>query len=189
VKKGLTLLLLLALVLSVFAGCTKAEPKADPKAEETIVKVGMGTVTSIAKSKDYAVKDGKETLAQAQVDTTIVAASFDKDGKVIAVTIDVAQDKVAFDKDMKVTSDKTAAGKTKAEKGAEYGMKEASGIKKEWNEQIAALENWMAGKTIDQIKAMKLNEDVPAEADLTSSVTIGVDAYIAAVEESASKTK
>ncbi len=62
-------------------------------------------------------------------------------------------------------------------------MKSASGIGKEWYEQIAALENWTKGKTVDEVMAMKTKEGeaghpaVPDEADLTSSVTISVDVF------------
>ena len=37
--------------------------------------------------------------------------------------------------------------------GDACGMKMASSINKEWNEQIAELEKWMAGKTVDEIKS------------------------------------
>ena len=60
------------------------------------------------RSRGYSQADGKETLPQAEVNTTIAVSAFDKDGKVVRTIIDVAQTRVAFDKEGKVTSDKTA---------------------------------------------------------------------------------
>ena len=164
-----------------------AEPVAEaPKGEAgEITKIGLGQNISIAKSSD----NTAEKTATAQADVTIAAVGFDADGKVASVTIDVAQNKVAFDKDMKVTSDRAAEVKTKKDLGPDYGMVKASSIGKEWFEQMAAFENWMIGKTVEEIKGLKVKErdenhkNVPDVAELTSSVTITVEGYIAAVEE------
>ena len=74
-------------------------------------------------------------------------------------------------------------------------MKQASGIGKEWFEQIAALEQWMKGKTVDQVMAMKTTQKdanhpaVPNEADLTSSVTISVDGFLRALDKASKNAK
>ena len=154
-----------------------------------IVKLGLGHLTSIGKSKDLAVVDDKDVLPLGQVDTVIAAVGFDKDGKVVSVTIDNAQTKVNFDKELKLTSDVKAEYKTKVELGEEYGMIKASKIGKEWYQQIAELEKWMIGKTVAEIKAMKTKKvddahpSVPDIAELTSLVTVTVQDYIACVEE------
>lgn len=150
-----------------------------------IVKFGLGQNIEIGKSKDATA----EQTAVGQADVTIAAVGFDAEGKVASVTIDVAQTKIAFDKDLKVTTDRTAEVKSKKDLGADYGMVKASSIGKEWFEQIEALENWMIGKTMDEIKGMKVkardeaHPAVPDVPELTSSVTVSVDAYLAAVEE------
>jgi hypothetical protein len=84
---------------------------------------------------------------------------------------------------MAVSTDMEGEFKTKKELGDEYGMVKASGIGKEWFEQAQALEAWMVGKTVEEITGMALEDGVPAEEDLVSSVTIGVDAYLAALEQ------
>lgn len=146
-------------------------------------KLGVGQSISISKSKGL---DGDKTPT-AQVDTTIVVGAFDKDGKVVGTIIDAAQTKIAFDKDGKVTSDKAADIKTKNELGEAYGMKQASSIAKEWNEQVKALGDWMVGKTVADIKGMKATDGVPAEADLTSSVTVNSQGYINGIDEAFTK--
>ena len=197
-KKIISLLLVLMLSIGLLAGCTPAAPAApeapaetpaetpseEPAAEGTIVKLGLGHVISIAKSKDMGTDaNGNAVNAGAQADVTIASVGFDADGKVASVYIDVAQTKVAFDENMVVTSDKTAEVKSKKDLGADYGMVKASGIGKEWFEQIAALEDWMVGKTVEEIKGMKMAEGKTTEEDLVSSVTISVGDYIAAVEQ------
>ncbi len=197
-KKFVAMLLVLSLSGAVLAGCTTDEAPEDTTApagteeqvdenegteeeavEGTMTKIGLGHITSIAKSKDAEDENG----ATGQVDTTLAAVGFDDEGKVVKLTIDVAQTKVNFDAEGKLATDKDGEFKTKVELGDEYGMKKASEIGKEWYEQAAALEEWMVGKTVEEITSMELNDGVPAEEDLTSSVTVGVDTYIAAVEE------
>lgn len=192
-KKIYTMMLVAAMSVGVLAGCTKKEvPKEDPKPpveeneeeSEGIVKAGLGIITSTEKSKDK-----EEEGAAAQVDTTMAAVGFDKDGKIVSVSIDVAQSKIAFDKDMQLTTNLEEKGLTKKELKEEYNMKGVSEIGKEWYEQIASLEEWMIGKTVGEVKAMKVFErdenhkEVPDEEDLKSTVTITVESYIAAVEK------
>ena len=197
-KKVISLLLVLMLSIGLLAGCTPAAPVAGPApapaepaapaetpAEEgTITKLGLGHIISIAKSKDKGTDaEGKAVNAGAQADVVIASVGFDADGKVVSAFIDVAQTKVAFDEALVVTTDKTAEVKTKKDIGADYGMVKASGIGKEWFEQIAALEDWMVGKTVEEIKGMKMADGKTAEEDLVSSVTISVGDYITAVEQ------
>mgnify|MGYP005841534191 CR=1 FL=1 len=180
-KRLLPAALVMIFMLASLAGCSSGP---------TVTKIGLGHVTSIAKSTDLTTAaDGKVTPPTAQVDTTFAVVAFDKDGKVVKVSIDTAQSKVAFDDKMQLTTDVKAEGKTKVELGDAYGLGKVSTIKKEWNQQIAELEKWMVGKTVDQIKAMKTKQrdashpKVPDVPELTSLVTITVQDYIAVVEE------
>lgn len=179
-KKTLTIVVAFSLLVAILAvpGCKRAQGP---------VKLGLGSVTSIAKSRDAS----GDIPATAQADTTVVAVILDSKGKILNVNIDTAQTTVGFDADMQVTSDKDAEIKTKKELGFAYGMNERSEIGKEWHEQIAALEDWMIGKTVEEVKNMKVKErdashpSVPDVPELTSSVTITVQDYIAALEEAA----
>jgi len=198
-KKFMAMLLVLSLSGAVLAGCATPNETPDnttpPAAEQPaeneqavegeITKIGLGTITSIAKSKSL---EG-DTTPLAQVDTTIAAVGFDAEGKVASITIDVAQTKVNFDADLQLATSKDDEFKTKVELGADYGMVKASSIGKEWFEQAAALEEWMVGKTVAEIKGLKVKEvdaahkHVPDVPELTSTVTITVEGYIAAVEK------
>ncbi|WP_127837139.1 hypothetical protein [Clostridium prolinivorans] len=202
-KKKISVLLATVFAFSMLSGCANkgettpaanndkpaatepAKNNENTKTEGNIVKLGLGHITSISKSKDL--ETGKGALGQ--VDTSLVAAGFDKDGKVVSITIDNAQTKVEFNDDLSLKTDVKAAGQTKVELKDKYGMIKASKIQKEWYQQAEALEKWMVGKTVDEIKAMKtkkVNDEhpqVPDVPELTSSVTINVGEYIEAVEE------
>ncbi len=162
-------LLLLAIVaLTVLAGCTKANP---------VYKVGVGSVTTIQPRAAVA-----ETAGRIRVNTTIATVVLDKDGKFVSVEIDVAQQDATFDVAGAIV--KAEAAPTKKEKGAAYNMKGSSAIGKEWDEQVKALEAWMIGKTLAEVKALPLTEgDIKDGEDLKSSVTITVTDYLAAVEK------
>ncbi len=143
-------------------------------------KTGLGHAVSIAKSTSATA----DAAALAETDDTFAAVTVDENGKIVGVLIDTAQVKINVDATGAVTTDTTAAPKTKVELGDEYGMKKASAIGKEWYEQIAALGQWMIGKTVDQVKGMKVSDQgTAAEADLTSSVTIHVADYLTAVQK------
>lgn len=164
--------LALTLVAVLLAGCGAAAS----------VKTGLGHNISIAKSKDATA----EAAGLAQVDTVMAAVTVDSANKILGVTIDTAQTKVNFDATGKLTTDLAAEQKTKVELGDAYGMKKASSIGREWYEQIAELEKWMVGKTVDKITAVK---EPANEADLKSKVTVSIGDYQAAVAEAVKNAK
>ncbi|MEG2205008.1 MAG: hypothetical protein RRY21_07600, partial [Oscillospiraceae bacterium] len=143
-------------------------------------KLGLASANNLAKSKDATAE--KAGVAQSYV--TYAAVTFDGKGKISSCMLDAVQVNVGFDASGKVTSDLTAVTKTKNELGASYGMKGASGIGKEWNEQANALCAYVIGKTIDQVKGIAVNEKgAPTEKELSASVTVGIGGYVAAIEK------
>ena len=163
-------ILALTLVAILLAGCGAAS-----------VKTGIGHNISIEKSADATA----EAEGLAQVATVMAAVTVDSSNKILGVVIDTAQTKVNFDTNGKITSDLTAEQKTKVELGYDYGMKKA-GSAREWFEQIAELEKWMVGKTIDKITAIK---DASEDADLKSKVSITISAYQAVVAEAVANAR
>ncbi|HED24572.1 MAG TPA: hypothetical protein ENN91_05545 [Firmicutes bacterium] len=201
-KKGLGLVLVLFLAIFLVIGCGEAPaeetpgeeapeetPEEEPEEEagvEGTQKLGLGVVTSIARSTDANFDAGINPTAQA--DVIMAAVLFDEEGKVVSVTIDNAQTRVAFDEELQVATDTSQPGKTKRELGDDYGMINASEIGKEWYEQIDELEAWMIGKTVEEIKNMPVktrdesHQHVPDVPELETLVTITVEDYMAAVE-------
>lgn len=168
---------------------TVNSPTANPTMPSSKVSTGLGTDITIKSSKSVSTDtSGKKVNALAQADVIMIAVALDEGKKVLDVKIDYAQPKINFDDKGVLVTNATVAPQTKKELGDKYGMKSASGIGKEWYEQIAALETWMKGKTVDQVMAMKTKQNgtepaVPDEADLTSSVTISVDGFLRAFDK------
>ena len=96
------------------------------------------------------------------------------------------QSKINFDATGAITTDLTAPVLSKNELGDGYGMKKASAIGKEWNEQVQALADYVEGKTLEEIRGIAVTEEGKAgEADLAASVTISIAGYLDAIEQAA----
>lgn len=193
-KKLLALVLVLAMSLFAFVGCTQEKPVVEtpvvetPVVEEPVVeepaagavKTGLAVMTSVGKSKDAAAD--AEGLGQS--DSVAIAVTVDSEGKVVKAVIDNAQTKINFSAEGKVTSDLATVAKSKQELKEEYGMIKASKIGKEWYEQANTLADYFVGKTAEEIKAIPTDEaGVPTDADLVSTVTIKINDYKATVEK------
>ena len=178
-KKVLALALAAAMALSM-AACGEKAP-AEP---ELTYKTGLGTEISVKATNEDA---ESEKGASAQVNTTIVAATFDSNDTIVSVDIDVAQQKAAFDLEGQLTG--SVDLRTKIEKQGDYGMLGASAIGKEYFEQIDALEAWMTGKTLAEVTGMATYERdashtaCPDVEELKASVTITVGDYLKALQE------
>lgn len=197
-KKIFAVVLAVVMVLAV-AGCGAAAPAPAPEstpapeAAPAVYKTGLGVITSVAKSASATEEDGAKT----QADVTSCAVTIDEQGKIVAVSIDTVQAKVAFDTEGQLKTDLTAAIKTKKELGEDYGMRGASAIGKEWFEQIAALEEYMIGKTVEEVKNMPVEKRddnhlrVPTQdvVELVSTCTMDVGGYIDALVLAAANAK
>lgn len=205
-KKILALILSLAMVLVVLAGCgAQNNEPSENTAEKTVtnqapttapeettaepagdgLKTGLAVISSIAKSKDAGEKDGL-----AEVNSTVVAVTVDKDGKIAECKIDVAQTRINFSTAGKVTTALDTVYKSKQDLKEDYGMKKASGIQKEWYEQANAFAEYVKGKTVDEVKGIALNEEgKPTAAELTASVTVHVNEFVDAIEKAVGNAK
>lgn len=165
-------------------GVEKAVANAQDLGASADDKLGLGVVTNIAKSKDAAEEDG---LAQAY--TYYTATTFTADGVISSSIIDASQTNINFTKEGKITSDINAAFQTKNELGDAYGMKKASAIGKEWNEQADAFAKYVTGKTMDDVKGIAVSEGVPTGDDLKTSVTVHVTDFFTILEKAFNTAK
>lgn len=148
-------------------------------------KLGLGIESSGAQSADAGEKDGI-----AQVYSYFTASTFGADGKITSSVIDATQNKVTFDKTGKITSDVKAEQKSKNELGDAYGMKKASKIGKEWNEQAAAFAKYVVGKTADEVKGIAVDSEGKAtDKELTASVTVHVGDFMKILDKAAANAK
>lgn len=164
-RKVISLFLCLALCLA----CIPAV------AEEAVaVKTGLSFVTSVSESKDGA---AKATL-------TLAAVTVDDNGVIDSCVFDAVQATINFDETGKLTTDPATEFASKNELGDAYGMRVASSISAEWNEQAAAFAAYCVGKTIDELKAMPVDEaQKPTDADLAAGCTMAVYNFLPSVED------
>jgi hypothetical protein len=183
-KKLLVLLVVGILALTGLTGCAaKTYMFGTGSYTEVSGRAAVAAVEAVAATKTTAEVAAVEAVAgRVRVTSTYAAVLLDDAGKIVYVDIDSAQNEGTFDAMGAVV--KAEAAPTKTEKGADYGMVGNSAIGKEWFEQIEALEAYLVGKTLEEIKAIELDADaVPTSEDLKASVSVGVDAYLAAVEK------
>ena len=141
----------------------------------------LASINSIASSA--AAADGKDGTAQLDCDVTAITMNGDV---ITSCYIDSLQAKVAFDASGVITSDLSAALRTKNELGEEYGMKAWAGAKYEWNEQAASFAAYVTGKTAAEVAGIAVNErTAPADADLAATVTIAIGGFQALIAKAA----
>lgn len=174
-KKFLSMTLVALLIVSMFlmAGCGS---------KNATLKFGAGVYVSTPTTTD-ATADKEGT---GKVDVTVAAVTVDADGKIVACQLDTMSNSVSFDKDGKAIA--VESFKTKYEAGKDYNMVK-DGAKKEWFEQADAFETVVAGKTLDEVKALiaegnKGNSDV-----VNAGCTIKINEFVGAIEKAYNAAK
>ena len=210
-KRFFATALSLALAASLLAGCSSnlpkghspfgpqasseggaQQPQENPAPENPVqvpagaeLSTGLAVINSVGSSKDAGDEDG---LAQA--DSNVVAVLVDADGRIVDCKIDGVQAKIPFSKEGKLLVGTDTMFRTKQELKEDYGMKKASGIGREWNEQADALAAYVTGKTLDEIRGIAVTEDGHAgDAELASSVTMSVGGWLETVEKAVANAK
>ena len=199
--KKIALFLIFALTIGLLAGCagtvvvvggctcptgnhnhvTPTNPQPTNPPAEGALKTGLAIVTSLKGSEN----------GKADYDVTLVAVLVDDQGVIQDCIIDSIGAKVEFDTTGTITSDVTAAIKTKNELGYDYHMKDWGSAIAEWFEQADALAQFAIGKTVSELKNGALNESgyAPDGSDLASSATIYLGGYVAAIEVAVNHAK
>ena len=199
--KKLVFFLIFALIVGVFSGCAGTvvvvggctcptgghagvtpTPQPTHPVVEGALKTGLAVVTSVAKSENAKVAD---------YDVTLVAVLVDDEGVIQDCVIDSIGAKVEFDATGAITSDVSAAVKTKNELGDDYGMVAWGGAIAEWYKQADALAQFAIGKTVKELKEGAIDETgkAPAGSDLASSATIYLGGYVSAIEVAVNNAK
>ena len=201
-KRRITVLLTLAMLLSIFAGCagtpvvyysdctcpagshditpdTKPEPTRP--AAEGAVKTGLAIITSLDGTVGAA--GGENGLAK--YDVTLVAVTVTDEGVIDSCIIDGLGASVNFNAEgLPVDFEPGAAVQTKNELGDNYGMVAWGGAVAEWYQQAAALAEYAKGKTVEELKNGAIDETGHAkDADLATTATIYLGGYVAGIEK------
>ena len=147
------------------------------------VKGDQLVLTAISNNMGSVSADG-ETAGKTSVVSNIAAMTFHGD-VITSAIFDCVQSNAEFGADGVVATEAGAVA-SKNQLGENYGLKAYSPIGKEWNEQVAAFADYITGKTAKDVAGIALTETTaPAEADLTSSVTIAVGDLMSLVEKAA----
>ena len=193
-RKALAFVLTLAMSASLLVGCTvkivvidnptgnvenveMAETTEDAETTEGAVKTGLSVIAGLSGEGATAESNGAVTT-----DISLVAVTVNDKGVIESCAIDAVQGKVAFDQEGQLAAE-TGEILSKNELGDNYGMRVASPIGKEWNEQAAHIAAYAVGKTVEELKTKAIDENgVVADADLASGATIYMGSFIWAIE-------
>ena len=161
---------------------TGAEPSEAPAVPDRALKTGLVVSTTIHDSSSATnARDGA-----IRHNVTMVAVTVDEAGVIHACAIDELATTVAIDPAGNIVSDTSAPVLTKNELGDSYGMVAWGGAVAEWDEQVAALCDYVVGKTPEEVMRGSLNEGgYAADADLASSATIFLGNFVYLIGEAA----
>ena len=206
-KKGLSLVLVLAMTAALLAGCssngtettaattteapatteaaTEAPATEAPAATEGALKTGYAIVGGYSSSS----ADAGDSDGLAQSDFTAAAVLVDENGVIVDCVIDVAQNKINFSAEGKLVTTAGTELLSKQELLEDYGMKDISPIGKEWYEQADALADFVIGKTADEVAAAVGDDGKASDADLAAGCTITITDMIEAVVNATNNAK
>ncbi len=172
----------------LLAGCTIGLTDIEKALGLALNDKGAVSFTSEEEAKaslGFAIDDSASVDASAEKDgtasfATSICAVAKSDKAVLASIADTADIAIAFSADGKITS--ADFGGTKRELGDGYGMKAASGIGKEWDEQAAFFCEFVNGKSFEDIKNIATTAvGKPEDSDLLSGCTMGITGIKAAL--------
>lgn len=182
------------------AGCTinvsefvGALEKAVASAVESTATAENTLKVALVTSASHSSKDAdEENDGLNQVDTTVVAAVTDAEGKVVVAKTDCTQGKITFNAKGEATYDAKAEVKTKLELGDDYNMAKfgtkhdgSEGTVLEWYAQAAEFDKALVGKTAADFAALA-GADGYATGDIaTAGCTMAIGDMIKAAEAAA----
>lgn len=151
-------------------------------------KLGLSAITTSDASTASATADAN---GSANMYTEFAAVAVDKDGKILAALIDSIQPKIAFDTKGEIV-EATFNG-TKKELKEDYGMAAIMGVP-EWYIQATAFEDYLVGKTGDEVANLETVENdhgyhVAADETLYAGCTIQITNYMESVSKAVANAK
>ena len=167
-KKTISLILCAVMLCSLVAltGCAP-----------TTLKFGSAVYVSGVSATDATA----DKAGEGAINVTIAAVSVDANGKIVACALDTAANTVGFGTDGKAVA--ATEAKTKGEMGDDYNMVAYGGAGKEWYAQADAFESVVAGKTLDEVKALVVDGYKAGDELVNAGCTIAVSDFVGAVEK------
>ena len=158
-KKILSAIIVLTMILSMLVACNNTET---PVVEKDYA-LSIGVV----------VTEKTETLKATE---TVAAIVTDADGKIVLCRLDCVDYTAKYGEDGTLD---TTAPTSKVAAGSAYGTMPAGS----WDEQGAALEQFVIGKTQAEVAATALDGTTAADADLKASCSINIVDLLAAIDK------
>lgn len=152
----------------------KAVQLSVPASDSSEAELKLAIGSSASSSRDASA----EKAGRVQAYNTYVAAAVKADGTITACTIDASQAQVSFDTTGALSGEVPTEVLTKDELGENYGMKAASGIGKEWDEQAQGFGAYCVGKTVYEVVSLELADGKAVDADVLATATVGIDGWI-----------
>lgn len=190
-KKALIMLLVVCSVFC-FVSCNKKTT------ETTTTTTTTTTATKTAQTYKFGMSivfdDGQSTDTQVAYDAVCAVVVTDANGKIVACQIDDAQNKMST---TEVDAEKTF--KSKYELQYDYNMVKYSEATNEWFQQVDAFEQYVIGKTADEVAAIQTRTRgadephpgyvVAADETLFASCSIQITEFIEAVVKACNDSK
>lgn len=155
-----SLIFSLIFIVSSMSACSKGKDKNDGG------DTGGGDKENYTLSMGIVLSTDSTKKGSAESTSTVAAVILDKDSKIIECKIDCAQNK------MNIADGTVKTGqeyKTKDELGDDYGLKDASSIGKEWDDQVDFFEDYVEGMDRSGVDAASSDD-----ADLSAGCTIDI---------------
>ena len=157
-----------------------SEPSEAPAVPAGALKTGL-TVSTVIHDSGSATHTHDGAVRHM---VTMVAVTVDEAGVIHSCVIDELATTVTIDAAGRIVSDTSAPVLTKNELGDDYGMVAYAGAVAEWDEQVAALCDYVVGKTAEEVMRGSLDEEgYAADADLASSATIYLGNFVTLIAE------
>lgn len=150
---------------------------AKPLGAQSGDELKLAIIPGVSSSKSADAEN--EGLAQLDVDAVALTM---KDGVITSAQIDSVQGKVNFDATGTITGGTDGIFASKNMLGEQYGMVAWGGAIAEWNAQAASFCAYITGKTPADVAGIAIDEATkPADADLSTSVTIAIGGFQALI--------
>ncbi|MBR2002215.1 MAG: hypothetical protein IJ994_07905 [Firmicutes bacterium] len=132
---------------------------------------------------------GREVVTE-ETGTGRIGLAMIGDEETLAVTVAVDEGGRIWDCVIDQMTEADGVPVSKNQLGEAYGMKKASSIGKEWDEQARGFADYVKGMTLDQVLGIDLDDNGKAvDPGLLSSATIDLREFVQGVEEAVRQVK
>lgn len=206
--KRTALYVMLILILTIFlCGCGPKDVNDGVQAEDSDgmtgdnFRQGMGSTMVISQSEEHIILE-EEAFTEGEIAIAMAAVTFDQEDRIVTAVLNIVQRKIYIDSQGMIATDRAAEALRqedlqKIDKRINSGEVNPCGVN--WNtaedntnfqpfivdearlREIKEFENWILGKTMNEIKALLKDGDNPIEKSRSGSLSLTQEDYINAI--------